>query len=92
MFCPLMRGIAKWHVFISNEAFLVAKSALGPHGANPLHIHMHTGKIGQFFKISVFHETRVELGVDGPHKTARHPQDTLRARLPLAAAGSQSAL
>ena len=27
-------GIAKWHVFILNEAFLVAKSALGTHGAN----------------------------------------------------------
>ena len=38
----MMRGIAKWHVFIPNEAFLVAKSALGPHGANP----PHTGRIG----------------------------------------------
>ena len=27
----MMRGIAKWHVFIPNEAFLVAKSALGAH-------------------------------------------------------------
>ena len=32
------------------------------------------------------------MGVDGPHRTAGHPQDTPRARLPLAAAGSQSAL
>ena len=31
----MMRGIAEWHVFIPNEAFLVAKSALGPHGAKP---------------------------------------------------------
>ena len=36
----MMRGIATWHVFIPNEAFLVAKGALGPHGANPPHIHM----------------------------------------------------
>ena len=40
LFCPMMRGIAKWHLFIPNEAFLVAKSALGPHGARPPHIHM----------------------------------------------------
>ena len=32
------------------------------------------------------------MGVDGPHKTAGHPQDTPRTRLPLVAAGSQSAL
>ena len=38
--CPMMRGIAEWHVFIPNEAFLVAKSALGPRGAKPPHIHM----------------------------------------------------
>ena len=31
----MMREIAKRHVFIPNEAFLVAKSALGPHRANP---------------------------------------------------------
>ena len=40
--------------FFLNEAFLVAKSALGPHGANPPHIHMHMRKIGQLFKIGVF--------------------------------------
>ena len=43
-----MRGIAKWHVFIPNEAFLVAKSALGPCGAKPPHIHMTQEKISQF--------------------------------------------
>jgi len=26
----MMRGIAEWHVFIPDEAFLVTKSALGP--------------------------------------------------------------
>ena len=31
----MLRGIATWDVFIPNEAFLVAKSALGPHGAKP---------------------------------------------------------
>ena len=36
----LMRGVAKWHVFFLNEAFLVGKIALGPHGANPPHIYM----------------------------------------------------
>ena len=37
----MIRGTAKWHVFIPNEAFLVVKSALGPHGAKkPPHIHM----------------------------------------------------
>ena len=54
----MIRGIAKWHVFIPNEAFLVAESALGPHGAKPPDIHMHdAGKIGEFFKTRVFHET-----------------------------------
>ena len=52
----MMRGIAKWHVFIPNEAFLVAKSALGPHGAKPPHIHMTQDKSAIFFKIRVFHE------------------------------------
>ena len=52
----MMRGIAKWHVFIPNGAFLVAKSALGPCGANPPHIYMTQGKIGLFFKIRVFLE------------------------------------
>ena len=51
-----------------------------------------TGKIGHFFKIGVFHETWVGLGVDGPHKTAEHLQNTPKARLPLGASGSQSAL
>ena len=32
------------------------------------------------------------MGVDGPHKTAGHLQNTPKARLPLVAAGSQSAL
>ena len=36
----MIRGIAKRHVFIPNEALLVAKSALGPHGASPPHMHM----------------------------------------------------
>jgi hypothetical protein len=48
IFCPMMRGIAKWHVFIPNEAFLVAKSALGPHGAKPPHIHMTQEKSANF--------------------------------------------
>ena len=50
IFCPMMRGIAKWHVFIPNEAFLVAKSALGPHGAKPPHIHMTQEKSANFSK------------------------------------------
>ena len=50
MFCPMMRGIAKLHVFIPNEAFLVAKSALGPRGANPPHIHMTQEKSANFSK------------------------------------------
>ena len=50
MFCSMMRGIAKWHVFIPNEAFLVAKSALGPHGAKPPHIHMTQEKSANFSK------------------------------------------
>ena len=53
----MMQGIAKWHVLIPNEAFLVAKSALGPHGANPPHIYMTQGKIGQLFKIRVLLES-----------------------------------
>ena len=32
------------------------------------------------------------MGVDGPHKTAEYLQNTLKARLPLVVAGSQSAL
>ena len=32
------------------------------------------------------------MGVDGPHKTAGHLQNTPKTRLPLVAAGSQSAL
>ena len=87
-----MRGIAKWHVFIPDEAFLVAKSALGPHGAKSPHIHMTQEKIGQFFKTRGFHETSVGFGVDGPHKAAGHLKNTPRTRLPLVAAGSQSAL
>ena len=35
MSCPMMRGIAKRQVLFPNEAFLVAKSALGPYG--PIH-------------------------------------------------------
>ena len=49
-FHPMMRGIAKWHVFIPNEAFLVAKSALGPHEAKPPHIHMTQDKSANFSK------------------------------------------
>ena len=50
LFCPMMRGIAEWHVFIPNEAFLVAKSALGPRGAKPPHIHMTQEKSANFSK------------------------------------------
>ena len=32
------------------------------------------------------------MGVDDPHKTAEYLQNTLKARLPLVVAGSQSAL
>ena len=46
----MMRGIAEWHVFIPNEAFLVAKSALGPHEAKPPHIHMTQEKSASFSK------------------------------------------
>ena len=53
IFCPMMRGTAKWHVFIPNEAFLVAKSALGPHGAKPPHIHM-TQEKSPIFQNKVF--------------------------------------
>ena len=92
----MMRGIAKRHglFFFPNEVFLAGKSSLGPHGTNPYnaHIHMHMKKTGQFFKKRGFHETRVELVVDGPRKTAGCPQDTPMTRIPLAAAGSQSAL
>ena len=48
--CPMMRGIAKWYVFILNEEFLVAKSALGPRGAKPPHIHMMQEKSANFSK------------------------------------------
>ena len=46
----MMQGIAESHVFIPNEAFLVAKSALGPHGAKPPHIHMTQEKSANFSK------------------------------------------
>ena len=49
-FCPMMRETAEWHVFIPNEAFLVAKSALGPRGAKPPHIHMTQEKSANFSK------------------------------------------
>ena len=45
-----MRGIAKWYVFIPNGAFWVAKSALGPRGAKPPHIHMTQEKSANFSK------------------------------------------
>ena len=48
-----MRGIAKWDVFIPNEAFLVAKIALGPHGAKPPNIHMTQEKSAKFQGISM---------------------------------------
>ena len=51
-------GIAKWHVFIANEAFLVAtwgQSTTYPHD---------TGKNVSW------------MGVDDPHKTAGHLQNT----------------
>ena len=72
----MIRGIAKRHGFIPNEVFLVAKSALGPHGANPPH----------FYNFSI--GTRVGLGVNGPHKAAGHLQNTPRTCIPLGAAGS----
>ena len=46
----MMGGTAKWHVFLPNEGFLVAKSALGPHGANPPHTHMTQEKPAYFSK------------------------------------------
>ena len=46
----MMRGIAEWHVFILNEAFLVTKSVLGPRGAKPPHIHMTQEKSAIFSK------------------------------------------
>ena len=49
-FCPMMRGITEWHVFLPNEAFLVAKSVLGPRGAKPPHIHMTQEKSANFSK------------------------------------------
>ena len=87
-----MRGIAEWHVFIPNEAFLVAKSALGPHGGQSTTYAHDTGKIGRFFEVWVFSVAQVGLGVDGPHKAAGRLQNTPGTRLLLAAAGSQSAL
>ena len=60
--------------------------------ANPPHFHMTQEKSAIFSKKRVFHETRVGLGVDGPHKAAGHLQNTPTTRLPLAASGSQSAL
>ena len=93
IFCPIIRGNrqAAWIFFLANEAFVVAKSALGPHGANPPHIDMHTAKNRPFFfKIRGFHENRVEMGAGGPNKTAGHLQDTRRTHLLLAAAGSES--
>ena len=45
-----MRGIAEWDVFIPNEAFLVAKSALGPCGAKPPNMHMTQEKSANFSK------------------------------------------
>ena len=59
------------------------------------HFHMHVEKIGQLFKIRVFPGTNPGLGVDGPHNTVGHLQNTPRTpgiHIPLAAAGSQSAL
>ena len=43
----------KWHVCIPNEAFLVVKSALGPHWANPPHIHMKQEKSAIFSRQGV---------------------------------------
>ena len=48
----------KWHVLFPNEAFLVAKSALGPHVANPPHIHMTQEKLANFL-IRVSHDHKV---------------------------------
>ena len=45
-----MRGIDKWHVFIPDGAFLVAKSALGPRGAKPPQNHMTQEKSANFSK------------------------------------------
>ena len=57
--------------------FWPPKARLGHMGQSTTYPHAQ-GKIGQFFKIRGFHETRVELGVDGPLKTAGHPQDNPR--------------
>jgi hypothetical protein len=46
----MIREIAKWHVFFPNEAFLVVKSTLGSHGANPPHIYMTQEKSANFAK------------------------------------------
>ena len=59
------------------------------------HFHMHIGEIGHFFKIGVLPKPHARLGVDSPHKPTGHFQNTPRTppvRLPLGAAGSQSAL
>ena len=66
--------------------FWSSKAHLGHMGQNH-HMSTCTPKIGQFFKIRVFHQIQVRLAVDGPHRTAGHPQNTPRTRLPLAAAG-----
>ena len=66
-----------------------------PDGADSPHFRMHTGKIGQFFKIRGFRRTQVGFGVDGPHNTAGDLQNTPGTSVmhfPLAASGSQSAL
>ena len=64
-----MRGIAEWHVLIPNEAFLVAKSALGPHGAKPPHIHM-TQENQPIFHVNR-PGLRVQSVVSGPRSVER---------------------
>ena len=66
-----------------------------PHGVDSPHFHMHTGKIGLFFRSMGFPLTQVGLCVDGPHMPAGHLQNTPgrpAIHFPLAASGSQSAL
>ena len=94
IFQSLMSGDAKWHGFLHIGAHLVAKGV--PHGSDPPHFHMHTGKIGQFFfEVWGFPAVNVEFGVDGPHNTTGDLQTipgTPTIHFPLGAAGSQSAL
>ena len=66
-----------------------------PHGADSPHVHMHRGKIGQFFEVWGFPAANVGLCVDGPYNTAGDLQNTPGTpamHFQLAASSSQSAL